>query len=102
MEGCSYMGVRTGKQYLEGLKGERAIYLEGEFVEDVTTHPRFARVAETIAKLYDLQHDPVLQDELTFVSPSSGERVGLSYIIPQDYGDLTGSLDGRPITSTCR
>lgn len=82
------MGVRTGKQYLEGLKGERAIYLEGELAEDVTTHPRFARSAQTIAKLYDLQHDAALQDELTFVSPSSGQRVGLSYIIPQDYDDL--------------
>lgn len=82
------MGIRTGKQYLEGLKGSRAVYLEGELVEDVTTHPRFARAAQTIAKLYDLQHDPALQDELTFESPTSGERVPLSYIVPQNYDDL--------------
>jgi 4-hydroxyphenylacetate 3-monooxygenase len=82
------MAIRTGKQFLEGLKDGREIYLEGERVTDVTTHPRFARMAQTLAKVYDLQHDPKYTDEMTFTSPSSGEPVALSYMIPQDQADL--------------
>ena len=82
------MAARTGEQFLEGLKGDREVYLEGERVTDVTTHPRLARAAQTLARLYDLQHDPALRDELTFESPTSGERVPLAYMIPQDYEQL--------------
>ena len=82
------MAIRTGAQFLAGLHDEREIYLEGERVADVTTHPRFARMAQTLAKVYDLQHDPRYQSEMTFPSPSSGEPVALSYIIPRNQEDL--------------
>jgi 4-hydroxyphenylacetate 3-monooxygenase len=82
------MAIRTGKQFLEGLRDGREIYLEGERVTDVTTHPHVARMAQTLAKVYDLQHDPKYADEMTFTSPSSGELVALSYMIPQDHADL--------------
>ena len=82
------MAVRTGAQFLEGLKDGREIYLEGERVADVTTHPKFARMAKTLADIYDLQHDPKHRDEMTFTSPSSGEPVALSYLIPGDQDEL--------------
>jgi len=82
------MAIRTGAQFLAGLKDGREIYLEGERVEDVTTHPRFARMAQTLAKVYDLQNDPQYRDEMTYTSPSSGEPVALSYIIPEKQDDL--------------
>ncbi|HIM48387.1 MAG TPA: hypothetical protein EYM32_05890, partial [Dehalococcoidia bacterium] len=43
------MAVRTGKQFLEGLRDGREIWLEGERVEDVTTHPKLSRMAHTLA-----------------------------------------------------
>jgi 4-hydroxyphenylacetate 3-monooxygenase len=82
------MAIRTGKQFLEGLKDGREIYLEGERVTDVTTHPHFARMAQTLAKVYDLQHDPKYASEMTFTSPTSGEPVALSYMIPETHEDL--------------
>ena len=82
------MATRTGKQFLEGLRDDREIWLEGERVEDVTTHPKLARMAQTLADVYDLQHDPLYRDELTFTSPSSGEPVPVSYIIPHSKEDL--------------
>ena len=39
------MAARAGTQYLEGLKSDREVYLEGDLVTDVTTHPRFALAA---------------------------------------------------------
>jgi 4-hydroxyphenylacetate 3-monooxygenase len=82
------MAVRTGTQYLEGLRNGREVWLEGARVEDVTQHPRLRRTAQTIAGLYDLQHEPELQDQLTFASPASGEPVALSYLTPETHDDL--------------
>jgi 4-hydroxyphenylacetate 3-monooxygenase len=82
------MGIRTGAEYLAGLRDGRTVWLEGERVEDVTAHPRLARAARTIAALYDLQHDPDLHDQMTFRSPSSGDPVALSYLIPETMDDL--------------
>ena len=45
------MGIRTGRQFLDGLKDSREIWLEGERVEDVTTHPKLGRMAHTLADL---------------------------------------------------
>jgi 4-hydroxyphenylacetate 3-monooxygenase len=81
--------ARTGAQYLDGLKQqEREVWLRGERIKDVTTHPGLANGAQAIAALYDMQHDPKLRDEMTYVSPTSGQRVGLSFIIPKTRSEL--------------
>ena len=61
------MPARTGRQYLTGLKEqERQVWLRGERVEDVTTHPGLASGARAIASLYDLQCDPKLREAMTY------------------------------------
>jgi 4-hydroxyphenylacetate 3-monooxygenase len=82
------MGIRTGKAFLDSMRDERQIWIDGELVKDVTKDRRFAGAAQTMAELYDMQHDPKLIDAMTYVSPSSGERVGLSFIQPQSVDDL--------------
>src|SRR5690606_32639206 len=84
------MPARTGGQFLEGLKRNPPnIYIDGERVEDPTTHPATASIARSIAELYDLQHQPELVDVMTYESPSSGERVGLSFMETTTREDLT-------------
>src|SRR5215831_8282883 len=83
------MPVRTGRQYLEGLRSqEREVWLGGERVRDVTTHPGLANGARTIASLYDMQCEPDLRDMMTYASPTTGDPVGLSFIIPRTQSDL--------------
>ena len=82
------MAVRTGEQFLEGLRDGREVWLEGERVADVTTHPKTARMAKTLARIYDLQHSPENHDKMTFKSPTSGEPVALSYLVPETQDDL--------------
>ena len=82
------MAVRNGKQFLEGLRDGREVWLEGERVEDVTTHPKLSRMAHTLASIYDLQDDPEYRDQLVFESPTSGEPVALSHIVPRSQDDL--------------
>ena len=54
--------LRTGKEHLESLRDGRAIYIGGERIDDVTTHPAFRNAAATVAALYDLKADPALRD----------------------------------------
>ncbi len=83
------MPARTGRQYLTGLKEqERQVWLGGERVNDVTTHPGLAGGARAIASLYDMQSDPKYRDAMTYISPTTGDRVGLSFIMPRTREEL--------------
>ncbi len=83
------MPARTGAQYIAGLRERAAeIYIGGERVEDVTLHPAFAGGLQTVAGLLDMQNDPDLRDEMTYTSPSTGDPVGLSFIMPRNGEDL--------------
>ncbi|WP_035060190.1 4-hydroxyphenylacetate 3-monooxygenase, oxygenase component [Andreprevotia chitinilytica] len=54
----------TGAEYLASLRDGREIYIYGDRVHDVTTHPAFRNAAASMAKLYDALHDPASKDEL--------------------------------------
>ena len=47
----------TGAEYLEQLRDGREVYIYGERVKDVTTHPAFRNTARMVARLYDALHD---------------------------------------------
>ena len=80
-------GALTGARYLASLQDDRAVWLNGARV-DVTTHPAFAGMRHELARLYDLQHTPAYRDQMTFVSPDTGNRVSYSYLCPKTLDDL--------------
>ena len=49
---------QTGEEYLASLRDGRTVYIYGERVADVTTHPAFRNTARMVARLYDALHDP--------------------------------------------
>ena len=55
----------TGQEYLESLRDGREVYVYGERVSDVTSHPAFRNAARSVARLYDSLHDPKHKDVLT-------------------------------------
>lgn len=55
----------NGKEYLESLKDGRVVFLNGEKIDDVTTHPAYRNAARSIARMYDALHDPTTKDILT-------------------------------------
>jgi 4-hydroxyphenylacetate 3-monooxygenase len=80
------MTLMTGQQYRESLRDGRRVWIEGEFVENVTRHPAFAGMIDAMAKVYDMQHDDRFRDALTF--ESNGVRRGRFYKIPETRDDL--------------
>ncbi len=82
------MPARSGAQYLEGLRGPREVWFDGERVRDVTAHPILGRPARTLAELYDLQCAADQRERLTYPSPTTGQPVSLAFIQPRTVDDL--------------
>ena len=83
------MPARTGTDVISRLrKNPPALWLDGEQVTDPTSHPRTSNMASSLAALYDLQHRRDLVDVMTFASPTTGDRVGMSFIVPETIEDL--------------
>ena len=80
--------MRTGAEYLCSLNDGRRVFLDGERVKDVTTHPAFRGAARSIANLFDIAADPALRERMTFVSPKTGEPVWRAWQIPRTHTDL--------------
>jgi 4-hydroxyphenylacetate 3-monooxygenase len=80
------MPARTGKQFLDGLKSDREIWVDGERVRDVTSHPSFTGAANTMAELYDLQHRHA--DDCLIPDPETGEPINASHMVPRSRADL--------------
>jgi 4-hydroxyphenylacetate 3-monooxygenase oxygenase component len=78
----------TGQRYIESLKDGREVWLDGEQVQDVTTHPAFTGMVHELARIYDLQHTEAYRDQMTFVSPETGTRCGVSWLLPRCREDL--------------
>jgi 4-hydroxyphenylacetate 3-monooxygenase len=55
----------TGAEYLESLRDGREVWIYGERVSDVTTHPAFRNAARSVARLYDALHRPETREQLT-------------------------------------
>jgi len=62
----------TGDEYIESLRDDREIYIYGERVKDVTTHPAFHNPIRMTARLYDALHDPAHRDVLTCPTDTGG------------------------------
>jgi 4-hydroxyphenylacetate 3-monooxygenase len=93
------MPARTGQEYVEALN-ERAIRveIEGEcHTGRVAEIPQLRNVVRTYAELFDLQHDPAHRDVLTYDSPTSGDRVGMSFLQPQSADDVVRRREGMRV-----
>ena len=79
---------KDGTQHLEALRDGREIYINGELVDDVTTHRAFRNSTRSIASLYDFQAAGDNVERMTFASPATGDRVNLQWRLPTCYEEL--------------
>ena len=80
--------MRSGSDYLKSLNDGRQVFVDGEQVADVTTHPAFREAARSVARLYDIAAAPENRELMTFTSPKTGEPVLRAYQIPKTHADL--------------
>jgi 4-hydroxyphenylacetate 3-monooxygenase len=80
------MPARTGAEFLKGLRDDREVWVDGERVCDVASHPAFAGAAQTLAELFDLQHQ--FADDCLAPDPETGEPINISHIVPRSREDI--------------
>jgi 4-hydroxyphenylacetate 3-monooxygenase len=80
--------MRTGSDYHASIRDGRSVMLDGEKVDDVTTHPAFRGVVSTIGHLYDVAADISRRDLFTYASPRDGAPVHRWWQTPRTAADL--------------
>jgi 4-hydroxyphenylacetate 3-monooxygenase len=55
--------IRTGEDYRESIRDGRNVWIDGERVDDVTTHPAFRPIVDIRARIYDLGHDELTREQ---------------------------------------
>ena len=68
--------IRTGDQYRDSIRGTREVYMNGERVRDVTTHPMFKPIVDIRARIYDMQHEAATRNVMTVVEGDDVNAVG--------------------------
>lgn len=84
------MPAKNGSQFIDRIDGANSqVWIRGKQVEGrLSDHAAFRGLMSTQAELYDLQHHPDYMERMTYVSPSTGDMVGLSFMQPQTKEEL--------------
>ena len=78
--------IRTGEEYRESLRDGREVWMSGERVHDVTTHPQFKPLVDARARIYDMAHEDATRDVVSYVG-DDGERNAISTQLPRTRED---------------
>jgi len=82
----------TGAEYIRSLQDGRSVYINGERVTDVTTHPALRNSVRSIARLYDALHDPATKAKLTCPTDTGSNGYTHRYFkAPRSREDLIGA-----------
>jgi 4-hydroxyphenylacetate 3-monooxygenase len=85
---------QTGAEYLESLRDGREVFIYGERVADVTTHPAFRNTARMTARLFDALHDPKQKAALTVPTDTgNGSFTQAFFRAPKSAADLLAGRD---------
>ena len=76
--------IRTAAEYLESIRDGRQVWINGEKVDDVPTHPMFKPLVDIRARIYEMQHDAATRDTMTYEENGETFAVGLKLPYTQE------------------
>lgn len=86
------MAARTAEQVIQRFKEQPpALYHRGKKVTDITTEPGIKNGVQSLANLYDHQWEH--KDVSLYDSPTTGDPVGITFMIPRTVGELAAIGD---------
>ena len=83
----------TSSEYLDSLRDGREIWIYGERVKDVTTHPAFRNTVRMLARLYDALHDERKDIICTPTDTGNGGCTHKFFKAPKSVEDMVGGRD---------
>jgi 4-hydroxyphenylacetate 3-monooxygenase len=69
--------IRSGAEYLASIRDSREVYVNGERVRDVPSHPMFKPIVDIRARIYDMQHDPKTAEVMRYAEGGENFAIGL-------------------------
>ena len=89
MDAVTEIRPRTGQNYIDAIKGDgRKVFIDGEEVNDVTTHPAFREAIKTTARLYDIASEPANRNLMRFGLEASPKTINRIWQLPKSENDL--------------
>ena len=79
--------IRNGDEYRASIRDGREVWINGERVDDVPTHPAFKPVVDIRARIYDMAHDPATAPIMTYADPDTGEPNAVAPKLPRTHED---------------
>jgi 4-hydroxyphenylacetate 3-monooxygenase len=79
--------IRSGDEYRESIRDGREVWVSGERIADVTTHPMFKPLVDIRARIYDMAHEAATRDIMTTADPDSGECFAVGLQLPRTRED---------------
>ena len=76
--------IRTGAAYKDSLRDGRKVYINGEKVADVTTHPQFKPLVDIRARIFDMQHEAGFREVMTMRQDGEVNAIGSALPYTQD------------------
>jgi 4-hydroxyphenylacetate 3-monooxygenase len=83
----------TGEEYVESIRDGREVYLYGERIKDVTTHPAFRNSVRMTARLYDALHEGKTREALTCDTDAGRGYTMRFFRSARSAADLVGDRD---------
>ena len=87
--------IRTGDEYRESIRDGRQVWINGEKVEDVPSHPAFKPIVDVRARIYDMAHEERFQDTMTYRLNGGNERHAIGLKLPMTQQDEFGGGHAR-------
>lgn len=79
----------TAADYLESLRDGRDVWIFGERVKDVTTHPAFRNSTRSLARLYNAMHESGSKERLLVPTDTgNGGQTHAFFRVPRSHDDL--------------
>ncbi len=76
--------IRTGKQYIDSIRDGREVYINGERVKDVPSHPMLKPLVDIRARIYDMAHEKKTQEIMSYEEKGERFAIGLKLPFTQD------------------
>lgn len=78
--------IRTGDEYRDSIRDGREVFINGEKVPDVTTHPMFKPLVDIRARIYDMQHEAATASKMVY-REDDGEQYSIGLKLPYSQND---------------
>jgi len=85
--------IRTGEEYRESIRDGREVWMNGERIADVTTHPAFRPLVDIRARIHDMAHEDPTREQLAYTDPDTGEVNAVTQQPPRTREDWQAKFD---------